>query len=327
MPEATALGDSGSIPAGRRTAGVVIATRNRPEPLRRCLDSFLIQTRSVERVLIVDSSDTDATRSLISEFQDRIAGLEWIRSPFASAARQRNLGTSRLDTDIVIFLDDDVVLDPSFVAEIMNVFEDSTRSATPAGVSGTMINHAYTDPKGLNRLLLGLCIGQLRGSYAGKIIGPAVNFLSEDRPDTIQPVEWLPSGCCAYDRCTFMEERFAEFDGYSFAEDVHLSARVGQRHLLLNTTRARLYHEDLGHRTHRDWSAIGESQVLNRHLILSAVLGRRGASYMLRLFAYEMLYCPIAYLAAGRSAERRQIVRRLIAGKWRGFRHLWSAVQ
>jgi glycosyltransferase involved in cell wall biosynthesis len=305
-----------------KTVGIIIATRNRADPLRRCLDSLCIQTRGAEAVVIVDSSDDDATERLAAEFDHRIAGMLWIRSSVRSAARQRNLGAERVDTDIVMFLDDDVVLEPEFIAAIMHVFEDTSIQST-AGVSGTITNQVYSDPKGLNRLLLGFCIGQWRGSFAGRLVGPAVNFLPEDRPVTVQAVEWIPAGCGAYDRRIFLSERFADFEGYSFAEDVHLSSRIARKHRLFNTTEARLYHEDLGQHTHKDWFAIGHSQVVNRHLILTAVLRRRGVTDMLRLFAFEMVYCPVAYLAAGASSERRRILGRLMAGKWNGFRTVW----
>jgi GT2 family glycosyltransferase len=314
------------VPTPAKTVTAIIATRHRPDPLRRCLASLTQQSRTPDSVIIVDASDDSRTKAVIEECTNQIRGLRWVKSPYASAARQRNLGADTAETDVVLFLDDDVVLDPHFVAEIMTVFE-SELQPPPAGVSGTITNQVYSDPKGLNRLLLGLCTGRFRGSYAGRVVGPAVNFLPQDCPDMLQEVEWLPSTCTAYERQVFLNERFGEFEGYSFAEDVHLSLRVAQNYRLVNTSKARVFHEDLGQHTHKDWFAIGRSQVLNRHLILASVLERRSLPDALQLFAYEMIYCPVAYLAAGVSARRLRILTRLVAGKVNGFSTLLRAVR
>src|SRR6476659_684732 len=93
------------------TVGVVIATRNRPEPLRRCLETLLIQTRPTTAVIVVDSSDNHLTEKVATAFSVSLRGLVYIRTEVASAARQRNRGAEELNTDVVLFLDDDVTLD------------------------------------------------------------------------------------------------------------------------------------------------------------------------------------------------------------------------
>ena len=115
----------------------------------------------------------------------------------------------------------------------------------------------------------------------------------------------------------FLRHEFAAFEGYSFAEDVHLSARIAKTHTLLNTTAARLFHEDLGQLTHKNWRAIGESVFWNRHLIMTAVLGRVKLSHYLRLLFFELVYSPIAYMAGGVSSRRILNQIQLCAGKSR----------
>jgi GT2 family glycosyltransferase len=316
-----------SVPFSGPSLGIVIATRHRHEPLRECLASIDAQTSHPAEVVVVDSSLDSHTKDLLDRLRDGApCRYEYRHSSIASAAQQRNLGASILSTDLILFLDDDVVLEPGFIKEILCVFH--SHDDRVAGVSGTITNQVYSDPHGLNRLLLGACLGRFRGSFAGRVIGPAVNFLPADGPNTVQQTDWLPTTCTAYRREVFLAHRFDEtFVGYSFAEDVHLSTRIARTHRLVNTTRARVFHADLGKDTHRDWAALGESQVVNRCLIMTSVLGRNRLIDHSRLFAYEIFYTALAFLAAGRDSERLSRLARLLAGKVKGFRSVWFRKQ
>ncbi len=119
----------------------------------------------------------------------------------------------------------------------------------------------------------------------------------------------------------FLQYRFgSEFTGYSFAEDLHLSTRVGKSYKLLHAPKARFHHRDLGQTTHRDWRKIGEMMFRGRHLVMTEVLGRRKLQDYLHLLLYECLYVPTAMIA-GSKFERQRIGQalRLTAGKLSGF--------
>ncbi len=301
------------------TSSVVIATWNRPEPLRECLLSLAGQTLLPCEVILVDASDDGSTGEMSQALQGALPfPLLYLRATIRSSAVQRNQGAERAKGELIFFLDDDVVLEKDYLAEIVRVFEQDT-SGQIGGVSGTIINQTYNAPSWLNRWLLQLCVGKMSGSYAGRLVGPAVNFLPEDGPDRIRRVEWLNTTGTAYRREVFLRYRFAEtFLGYSAMEDVHLSARVAKQYTLLNTSNARLYHKDLGSQTHQDWVTLGENLVFNRHAVMVGVLGRTTLADYLRFFAYEMVYGVVTSMARGsrqRSWPRRQVWR----GKLRGF--------
>lgn len=311
------------MPADRLTTSVVIATRNRPDYLRATLESLARQSQLPDEVIVVDSSDIDRAGMVRAVAENPFPfRVRHLRTERPSAARQRNLGGEVAQGELVFFIDDDVILDSEFLEEICGVFElDEDHQV--GGISGTMVNNSVVPLSLWNRLALRLTLGPLPDSLAGRLIGPAVNFLPEDRPNTVQEVEWLPSGCSAYRREVFLAHRFPEhFEGYSFAEDVHLSARVAKTHRLLNTTRARLYHHDTGRETHRDWRALGESMVRHRHEIMTEILGRRSAVDHWRLFAYEILYCTLAWLAGVRPVKPRRLFA-LLRGKFDAFYAIW----
>ena len=305
---------------------VVIATRNRVEPLRVTLATLHEQSLPPAEVFIVDSSDTGVTRQLIESLApDSPFPLRYVPSMIRSAARQRNAGADLASGDVLVFVDDDVRLAPRFLRELVRPFAEDPDGSL-AGVSGTIVNQTYTQPRGLNRLLLGCCLGNFDACWAGRLVGPAVNFLPQDTPDTIQRVEWLFSTGTAYRKDVFARYRFGEqFSGYSFAEDVHLSARIGRDYRLCNTSRARFEHMDLGLHTHTDWIALGESMVANRRAVMVDILGKDRLADAVRLFAYEVLYCGLTMLVQARFRPRQMARSGLMLwGKLRAFLAVWT---
>lgn len=92
----------------RPTVGVVLATRNRPELMRRSLASILEQdyAGSVEVVVVFDRSEPDYSLER-ADPRRRVCVIANERTPGLAGAR--NSGILSLDTDLVGFCDDDDV--------------------------------------------------------------------------------------------------------------------------------------------------------------------------------------------------------------------------
>jgi hypothetical protein len=141
-------------------------------------------------------------------------------------------------------------------------------------------------------------------SFAGCVLGPAVNLLPEDREDLpeVVPVEWLNTTCTLYRREALPDPPFPEhFKGYSFMEDVTLSLTVGRRWKLANARTARIYHDSQTGSHKFDPELIAEMQVVNRHYVMTKVLGRSRISDYLKLLLFELFsLASILKLPAGR---------------------------
>jgi hypothetical protein len=94
---------------------VLICTRERPEALARSLATALAQTYAPMEVLIVDNAPaSDATRQLVeSVADDRV---RYLREERPGLSRARNTGVRNAHGAIVAFTDDDVLLDPDWLA-------------------------------------------------------------------------------------------------------------------------------------------------------------------------------------------------------------------
>jgi hypothetical protein len=112
---------------------VVIATRNRPEDLARCLDSVTRVVYPRFEVIVVDNDpDTDATERLI---RDRFAGrVRYTREPVRGTSRARNRGLALASGEIVAFADDDVVVDRDWLAAIAEAFASGERVGCVTGL-------------------------------------------------------------------------------------------------------------------------------------------------------------------------------------------------
>lgn len=272
-------------------AAGIIATANRPEPLAATLQSLAAQNVQLQRLVVIDGSTDadDRTRNVTLAFHKTVTyPVQYERARQRGAAIQRNQGAELASEEILFFFDDDILLEQTYVEQVLQEFAADPEQKI-GGVMGTIVNQTYGTPSSLSRYFFRIMAGRSMPSYAGKVIGPAINLLPEDVPDTVQEVEWLPSTAVAYRASVFREHRFGSFfTGYSFCEDLHLSARVAKTHRLLNTTKARLFHKDLGGSTHTDWFAIGRMQVINRWIVLTDVLERRSLDLIIKFFAASL---------------------------------------
>ncbi|WP_264925627.1 glycosyltransferase family 2 protein [Streptomyces sp. A012304] len=112
-----------------RTAGeaavpavtVVVATRERAEPLAHALDSLLAQDHPDFEIVVVDNAPvTDATRDLIErKYAERV---RYVTEPVPGLAVAHNRGVAAAHGEVVAFTDDDVVADPRWLTELTAPF-------------------------------------------------------------------------------------------------------------------------------------------------------------------------------------------------------------
>ena len=120
----------------------VVATKDRPDELRRLWRSLCSQSRVPDEVVIVDAS---ARPSSLVGPQAGPARPAYIRTAVASATRQRNIGLDavRPEADLVGFLDDDAVLEEGAVEEMLRFW--GTAGAEVGGAAFNMANHPPLD--------------------------------------------------------------------------------------------------------------------------------------------------------------------------------------
>ena len=104
---------------------VVVATRDRAPALRRCLDALAAQEfrASNAELLVVDNASTDATRqALAEELARRRLPLKVVAEAQPGLSRARNSGIQQASGRFIIFLDDDALPAPGWLAAYERLF-------------------------------------------------------------------------------------------------------------------------------------------------------------------------------------------------------------
>ncbi len=115
---------------------VIIPSRERPERLERCVRSILTCEYPHDRldVLVVDNAPaTTATRELVERL-GREAPVRYAREDATGSASARNRGLEVAENEIVLFTDDDTVVDRWWVAEIALAFANAPEAACVSGL-------------------------------------------------------------------------------------------------------------------------------------------------------------------------------------------------
>jgi glycosyltransferase involved in cell wall biosynthesis len=294
----------------------VVPTRNRSRQLQRTLESLARQSAQPVEIIIVDASKSDKTAMLcqqtISGLQSRMQRVE---ASICGAATQRNQGVALATQPFILFFDDDIIFEPDCIRRIWQALQEDQQLG---GVNAMIVNQNYGNPGAVSRIVFTLLNGRREKSFAGRVIGPAVNLLPEDRPDLpeIVPVDWLNLGCTTYRREALPNPPFrSEFTGYSLMEDLALSLEVGKSWNLANARTARIFHDSQPADYKSDARLRSCMDLVNRHFVMTRIMGRHGFGDYFKLLLWEAFQ-----FAAFISTSRPSAWTAILSGKARGVR-------
>jgi len=114
------------------TVSVLMATRDRPEALRRCIQQLLTATagRDVQVVVVDNSPDPSGTRRSLAG----LPGTTVLHEPRPGLSRARNAGLPALTGDVVVFVDDDITVTEGWLDALLLPFGDPEVSAVTGNV-------------------------------------------------------------------------------------------------------------------------------------------------------------------------------------------------
>ena len=118
---------------------VILCTRERPEPLKRCLESlFALEYHDFEIVVVDNRPVTDATRLACVESAaaqpDTAPALRYVVETRPGLSHARNTGVSAALHEIVAFVDDDERIDSGWLAGLAAEFVDDQAVGCTSGI-------------------------------------------------------------------------------------------------------------------------------------------------------------------------------------------------
>lgn len=143
------------------TASVVVATYNRPDHVRTCLEHLRRQSVRPRETVVVDASPNTATREVVADFPDAIYARN--ERGRGSTATSRAIGMALCTGDVVAFIDDDAFADPTWLAELVARYD-----APDVGAVGGLARNRRPgeESEGLGEIGLLLPDGRLTGNFA-----------------------------------------------------------------------------------------------------------------------------------------------------------------
>jgi glycosyltransferase involved in cell wall biosynthesis len=210
---------------------VIIVTMSRPEELALTVTSAMAGTRAPDEIVVVDASADDRTETTVAYMAavfDRVAFKYERTAPGLPA--QRNAGLDAATGDVLLFLDDDVTLEPEYLAELLKVFDDAVVGAASGVITNQVLPSRYV------RLFQWL-FRQVR--YASR------SFLQRSGLPTFlyRPLKQVDIGILTGCNMAFRREAAARFDArINYFDDDDVSCVVAREWRLVQTPAARLEH-------------------------------------------------------------------------------------
>lgn len=269
---------------------VVIATKGRPEVLRETLASVAAADPAPAELIVVDG-DPERSAEPVARDHDAV----YLNSE-PGLTRQRNRGVERATGEVIVFLDDDVEVEPGLFRALARAYEDpAVLGATGRVMEGDQ--RRFGNQRSLLRRLLvpGREGTMTRFGYPRRLQDPQGEI----------DVEFMP-GCLMSGRAEAVREVGfdEELPGYGLAEDEDFSYRLSRRGRLRYLPDAALEHKTTGFRT-------ATSRNFNRMLVVNRTyLFRKNFR---RTPLSRMQFAGLIALLAGH---------RLVNRDWQGLRGL-----
>ena len=136
------------ISASRPTVGVVVAAHNEATVLAATIDALLAQEDPPDQIWLADDGSTDGSANVMasryglappdidSASAPSPIALRWLRLSHRGKARALNTALGFIDTDIVLTVDADTLLEPNAITAIRRAFADDPDLVVGGGVLG-----------------------------------------------------------------------------------------------------------------------------------------------------------------------------------------------
>lgn len=242
------------------------------------------QVSPPDQVVIVDASPNELTRLVANDYTEKFSVLLYERH-VKGLTRQRNRAIELATGDILVFLDDDVLLEKNFLYEAHRIFEEDTTMVI-AGVTGVQPDLQLRTPGWGWQLKRR--IGIIETDQPGRLLACGETTpLPVPGKGQLVPVDYLPGGLTAWRRSIFNDYRYSQFfESYGLGEDKYFSGCVSLRYRLFVSGELAAYHYHVpGNRP--DAFRLGYTNVVNHCFIMREC--SKGRCRALRFYLFHAI--------------------------------------
>lgn len=213
---------------------LIIPTKDRPEKIKTLLDSLASQSRSCDKIIIVDGGDS--IKHVVMGYQNKL-NIEYCRCRPPGQIRQRNLGISKVDEsfDLIGFIDDDMIFHRDAFEKMINFWNNINGQA--AGIGFNIVNapvHTFSR-------LLALIF--MSSPVQGKVLKSGFNTSIQNINRDISS-QWLGGGYTIWKRSIIKAFPQKNLNTkWATGEDLRYSYPIGKKHPLYVCASAKVRHE------------------------------------------------------------------------------------
>ncbi|MDT0648870.1 glycosyltransferase family 2 protein [Autumnicola edwardsiae] len=241
---------------------LIICTYQRPQALLKLLNSIQEQYLYPHQILIIDGSTDQNTEKILRENQFENLECFQVSEEDRGLTKQRNFGIKKVaaSSEIVCFLDDDIVLTPSYFENLISTYIEFPDTV---GVGGYIIDDVEWRESDIPKVAFDefYLDGWKRKLGSRNVLRKKLNLLSNKPPGYMPdfsngfstgflppsgktyPVEFFMGGVASYKADLFKKINFSEyFQGYGLYEDMDFCLRASNVGKLYVNTNAKLYH-------------------------------------------------------------------------------------
>jgi glycosyltransferase involved in cell wall biosynthesis len=299
---------------------VIVPTRNRPEILGRCLES-IIQSHcnyAYHELMVVDSSDDEAKIRLTRQIAQDM-GVLYYQEPGPGLSFARNTGIRSSSGDIVVFADDDFVVEKDWIYNLVPNYADEQVICC----TGRMLPYRQDEASTVFAQTMGYDRGNRRRIFTADDISlvklfETVPLIGRLRLADKTPVPWgVGTGFCSFRKRVFEEVGYFDENlrvgRVSVGEDMDMFYRIlKSRYKIIYEPRAVVNHDDP--QTMEGILNKSYNYGLHRQVVFSKY---RKDPYMLALCFGSFFFSMLALLRTTMKSEREQ--RKVIAAGIKGF--------
>lgn len=100
-----------------RFFSIILPTFSRPDEVRECLESLLLQTNKNFEVIIADGSPDDDVRPEVAKFSDKLS-IQVVYEKYLPVSDARNEGAKQSKGDWIVFLDSDCIIPLDYLDKV-----------------------------------------------------------------------------------------------------------------------------------------------------------------------------------------------------------------
>ncbi|MFJ8102266.1 glycosyltransferase family 2 protein [Lysinibacillus sp. NPDC096212] len=194
---------------------VQIVTYNSANFIKACLDSVILQSYPVEKIIVIDNNSNDSIKDIVSHYSNVYFVQNSVNNGFVGG---HNQALNYTNTDYVLVLNPDVILDKYYIEFIMEYMQQNENVGATTGKLYRDLDKHIIDSTGINIKKNRRAIDRGSGEVDNRQYDSSINVFGVSGAAAVYRREMI--------HMISFEEQFFDESFFAYKEDVDVSWRA-----------------------------------------------------------------------------------------------------